>query len=144
MKSRPAFLVCVRVMFTLMTSFAPASDMPAVQLDPGAPVRHPGDLIPTLEEFMVQPHVSDEGRRTSHRLALAGLGLLTGLFGTIWRLRRRVARRRRFQTARPFNHAQPTDGAGGHNAGARIHAGAKHRVRRFDYDRFYLHLIRDL
>lgn len=144
MKLRPAFHAYVRLIIALMTTFAPASDTPAPPLDSGAWAQHPQDRIPAQEDSTANENVPDEVPRTSNRLALAGLGILAGLFGTIWKLRRRIARRRQFQTSRLINHAQMTGGALGSAGGARGQAGARHRVRRFDYDRFYLHLTRDL
>lgn len=90
------------------------------------------------------PIVPGEPSRTSRHLGLAGLGLMAGVLGVIWSRRQRVQRLRR---RRGFGHpaaARMEEVPGQPLIDRSQRSLARQRIRRFDYDRFYLRMLRDL
>ncbi|MCL4179430.1 MAG: hypothetical protein KJ072_17010 [Verrucomicrobia bacterium] len=90
------------------------------------------------------PLVPGEPGRTGRRVGLAGLGLMAGVLGVIWSRRQRVQRLRR---RRSFGHpvaARMEEVPGQPPIDRSQRSLARQRIRRFDYDRFYLRMLRDL
>jgi hypothetical protein len=111
-----------------------ASPPPGCQATPET-IDRPGDLSPIIP---------GEPSRSSRRLGLAGLGLMAGVLGVIWSRRQRVQRLRR---RRSFGHpvaAQMEEFPGQPLIDRSQRSLARQRIRRFDYDRFYLRMLRDL
>jgi hypothetical protein len=91
------------------------------------------------------PGMTHGTHRSRHRIGLAGIGLMAGALGAIWRVHRgNVQRRRRrrftWDYPAPRGKARPARW----RKVPRSNPAARQRIRRFDYDRFYLHLMRDL
>jgi hypothetical protein len=96
------------------------------------------------ESSMAEPPTLEPTRNARH-FGLAGLGLMASALGLLWKRHRRLIHRRR----RHFLHAAPRVPPPAFSLvpGSRRppgHSMPRHRIRRFDYDRFYLHLLRDL
>jgi hypothetical protein len=88
---------------------------------------------------------SIEPGRTTRHLGLAGLGLMASVLGVYWKVQHGNHQRRRKRRiycgyAYP-RHAPPTTLDPGVSDN---HSTERQRIRRFDYDRFYLHMVRNL
>lgn len=118
----------------------PASGKPPDPPDP------PIDHLPDESGNPGMSRAASPPDRTSRHLGMASLGLMAGALGALWTRRRRVRHRRRQQylyeaeSTRLWLPSAPIDGP--HSSPSR--APLRHRIRRFDYDRFYLHMTRDL
>ena len=138
---------CLVLIVTIMVAAstrAPALQAPTEQ-SPDPPCHHadPGNRHTTVALASGFAPVPDS---TTRHLGMAGLGLMASALGVLWTRRRRVIhrqRRRYLREARfapqrppvfPIPGSPPSPG----------HSPPRHRIRRFDYDRFYLHLLRDL
>ncbi len=137
---------CVLIMTIMVATAtqAPATTAPT-QKAPDPPCSHadPGDRHTTVAMASAVAPAPDN---TTRHLGMAGLGLMASALGVLWTRRRRVIHRRRhrylrdarFAPLRP--HSSPVPGS----PPSPGPSPPRHRIRRFDYDRFYLHLLRDL
>jgi hypothetical protein len=120
---------------------APATPLPPVHPDTAT-------SSPTSAQVIVSstPDPVDlEPARSTRHFGLAGLGLMATALGAYWRMHRGTAARRRLWR-RHCAHDGPR-AAWAPNAGlinSHCRAPGRHRVRRYDYDRFYLRMVRDL
>jgi hypothetical protein len=107
---------------------------PAGDLVPGEPASFPAET-PSPVEPPLEP-------RTHRKLGLAALGLVMTTLGACWRIHQGTGRRRwrHLHRARSVSLFPQFPGPAGPHPGS----GARHRIRRFDYDRFYLHMLRNL
>ena len=81
--------------------------------------------------------------RTHRHLGLAALGLMMTTLGAYWRIHQGNIGRRRWRhlhRARSVSRCPQVPGPVGPHPGSVT----RHRIRRFDYDRFYLHMLRNL
>ena len=88
----------------------------------------------------IEPPLAD---RTNRHLGLAALGLMMTTLGAYWRIHQgSIGRRRwhRMHRTRAASRYLQLPGPAGPQPGS----AAPHRMRRFDYDRFYLHMLRNL
>jgi hypothetical protein len=103
-----------------------------------------GELHETPVSEAAPTGIFGEPVQATRRLGLAGLGLMVSVLGAIWGRYRSMRRQRRYRgragTAASSPRAYP--GVSPHEK--RRHPLARCRVRRFDYDRFYLRMLRDL
>jgi hypothetical protein len=103
---------------------------------------------PPLSTVEIQPTAEPAidpggGRRGARRLSLAGLGLMMSVLGAVWGGRHRLRRRhRRYQTR--WKRMAACGSSCLAQGRGRSGASGRFRVRRFDYDRFYLRMLRDL
>ncbi len=89
-------------------------------------------------------HNHSESPRTTPPVGWAGVGLMAGALAAIWSIRHNSHKHRRHR--RP-GHPVPVQ-RNSTTVGPRPHDPSQppgpHRTRRFDYDRFYLRMTRDL
>ena len=120
---------------------APATPLPPVHPDTAAS----SPTSPQVSVSSTPDPVDLEPARSTRHFGLAGLGLMATALGAYWRMHRGTAARRRLWRRRCAHGGPPA--AGAPIAGlidSHCRAPGRHRVRRYDYDRFYLRMVRDL
>jgi hypothetical protein len=144
MKMAIRFCLCVRVLLILLTTpililgGEPAASGPIrtgiVQCNSEAA----GEDANDRSGFLPESH------EPSRLMAWAGLGLMASAVGAVWRIRQSSHKRRRRRTHeghRPASRECPQKRSSEkHLEGPLAHQ----RIRRYDYDRFYLRMTRDL
>lgn len=86
-----------------------------------------------------------EPDRTTRHLGLAGLGLMASVLGVYWKVQHgnhQRRRKRRIYCGHACPRPAPPTPLGPGDSGN--HSTERQRIRRFDYDRFYLHMVRNL
>ena len=132
---------CVLIMTIMVATATPAPAQKAP--DPPCPHADPDTGNATVAMVSGVAPVPDN---TTRHLGMAGLGLMASALGVLWTRRRRVIhrRRRRYLREARFAPLRPPSSPVPGSPPAPGHSPPRHRNRRFDYDRFYLHLLRDL
>jgi hypothetical protein len=135
-------LLCL---FLIITSTATSTGADATPLPQRSPreVQCPQAPATADSASAIEPPL--ESARTTRHLGLAALGLMMTTLGAYWRIHQGNIGRRRSRHVRRIpvesSHPQIPNPAHPHSNSNSL---ARHRIRRYDYDRFYLHMLRDL
>jgi len=133
------YLVLVMTIMVATAAQTPAQKAP----DPPRPHADPDTGHTTVALTSAVAPVPDH---TTRHLGMAGLGLMASALGVLWTRRRRLLHRRRhrYLCEARYSPLQPPSSPATGSPPSPGHSPPRHRIRRFDYDRFYLHLLRDL
>jgi hypothetical protein len=139
MNTRLQFCFCLVTTLLVIPMRLPGDEHP--QAAPSPPDR--GLVAPETVHLpeVALPNVPGEPSRTKRRIGLGGLGLMAGLLGVIWSRHHHGQRRRRRGNRAAWGWREPPGRTPDHPS---RRTAARQRIRRFDYDRFYLRMLRDL
>jgi hypothetical protein len=137
--------LCLCLMTTLIISPTRALGNDPFQAVSPEPKRTCVFSTPTAISPDPIPGMTRGTHRSRLRVGLAGLSLMAGALGAIWKVRRGNVQRRRKRRF-PWDYPAPRRKAmpARWRKVPRSNPATRQRIRRFDYDRFYLHLLRDL
>jgi hypothetical protein len=134
-------------LFLIIAIPATATGAHTTQLPQRSPIEVPCPQDPPAADSpsAIEPHL--ESARTTRHLGLAALGLMMTTLGACWRIHQGNTARRRSRHVRRIpvgsSHPQIPSPADPHS-NSNSNSLTRHRIRRYDYDRFYLHMLRDL